>query len=66
MCTNLFIFSVLQEVILTEEQLQPELLNILDEVFEFDFPLGRATVDHKSEVNRRFKSKSDKKIRFIL
>lgn len=33
-----------------DEQLHPELLKMVDDVFEFDLPLGRMTVDHNSEV----------------
>lgn len=34
-----------------DEQLQPELLKIVNDVFEFDLPLGHMTVDHNSEVS---------------
>lgn len=33
-----------------DEQLHPEYLKIVDDVFEFDLPLGHITVDYTSEV----------------
>lgn len=33
-----------------DEQLHPELLKMVDDVFEFDLPLGQMTVNHNSEV----------------
>lgn len=35
---------------LIDEQLQPELFQIIDEVFEFDLPLVETETDFKSDV----------------
>lgn len=40
----------LQEYRLTDEQIDPELLKILDDVFEFQLPLYNTVMDFKTEV----------------
>lgn len=41
---------IFKEIVLTEEELEPELLKILNDVFEFDLPLGHVSVAYNSEV----------------
>lgn len=48
-------------MVLLDEQFRPELLQILDNRFEFDLPLGHIPIDHKSEVDKDFLNRNNYK-----